>query len=175
MKNKKLNRDTHARTALFKGQLASLIAEEEIKTTAGIAKVVRSHFEKLLTKARSGSVHARRQVQAVIQDRVLVRKLVADIAPRFADVRGGYLTLTVIGRRKGDNAPVVRLALTKKAVAPAAAKSAKSKAGKSAKAEPTPVKPAQPGKVNAPLVAKPTAAAKVSAPKSAIGTKRGER
>lgn len=113
VKTKQLGRDQQARKALFKGLIASLIKEEEIQTTSAKAKAVRSMFEKLVTKARVGSLHARRQIQSFIQDKSLVKKLVDDIAPRFKNVPGGYTKLTIVGNRKGDNAPMVKLSFPK--------------------------------------------------------------
>ncbi len=120
----KLNRDSQARLALMKNLIYSLIEHEAIVTTKIKAKAVTPIFEKLITRARIDSVQNRRMVQAYIQENILVKKLFEIIAPKYKEVNGGYTKLTLIGNRRGDNAPLVRLALTKKSVAsPAKTKS----------------------------------------------------
>lgn len=113
VKTRQLNRDSQARKALFSGLIKSLVEHEEIKTTSAKAKAVQGQFEKLLTKARLNTVPARRQVQSVLQDPQLVKKLVNQLAPLFASTKGGYTKLTVVGNRRGDNAKMVKLSLTK--------------------------------------------------------------
>jgi large subunit ribosomal protein L17 len=110
----RLNRDTTARKALFKGLMIALVEREEIETTKAKASAVRRIFEKLITTAKEGTINARRQVQTVLQDSKLVKKLVDEIAPRYADVKGGYTKLVMVGARRGDGAFMVRLGLTKK-------------------------------------------------------------
>lgn len=110
----RLNRDTTARKALFKGLMIALVEREEIETTKAKASAVRRIFEKLITTAKEGTINARRQVQTVLQDSKLVKKLVDEIAPRYADVKGGYTKLIMVGARRGDGAFMVRLGLTKK-------------------------------------------------------------
>lgn len=109
----KLNRDTSARRALFTHLMVSLIEGEKIETTKAKAFAVQPLFEKLLTKARKGTVQARREIHAVLGIDSAVKKLVDDLALRYKGVAGGYTRLTPIGARRGDNAPIVRLALTK--------------------------------------------------------------
>jgi large subunit ribosomal protein L17 len=109
----RLNRDTSARKALFNGLMASLVQHEKIETTKTKAMAVRSLFEKLITQAKSGTVAARRGVQAILQNKKLVAKLVDDIAPRYKDVKGGYTKLIPVKARKGDGATISRLSLTK--------------------------------------------------------------
>lgn len=148
MRRAHLNRDHNARQALFKGLVSSLIERESIETTAAKSKVVQSIFEKLLTKARAGSLHARREVQSFVQQSNLVKKLVDEIAPRYKDIKGGYTVQKPVGTRKGDRAPIVRLSLTKKVNTGNTAKA--QKADKTAKVQerskgvkPTPVPAAQ--------------------------------
>jgi len=118
----KLNRDSAERLALMKSLVASLIAREEIVTTNAKAKAVTPIFEKLLTHAKTDTIAARRLVQAYVQNASLVKRLFAEIAPRYKDVRGGYTKMITVGSRRGDNAPIVRLGLTKKAAKVAKAK-----------------------------------------------------
>lgn len=124
----KLSRDSQARLALMKNLVYALIQHEAIVTTKIKAKAVTPIFEKLITRARVDSVQNRRMVQAYIQENDLVKKLFNVIAPLYKEVKGGYTKLTLIGNRRGDNAPLVRLSLTKKSVVtPAVATTTKEK------------------------------------------------
>ncbi len=120
----RLNRDTTARKALFKSLVQALILRESIQTTQAKAMAVRPIFEKLLTKAKSGTLSEIRQIQSVLQNANLLKKLVHDIAPRYKEVKGGYTKITAIGTRTGDNAKMVSFALTKKTIKAAPAASA---------------------------------------------------
>lgn len=120
----KLNRDSQARLALMKNLVYAMIQHEAIVTTKIKAKAVTPIFEKLVTRAKVDTVQNRRMVQAYIQENTLVQKLFATIAPLYKEVRGGYTKLTLIGNRRGDNAPLVRLSLTKKSVVAPKANSA---------------------------------------------------
>jgi large subunit ribosomal protein L17 len=110
----KLNRDSEARLALMKNLVYAMIQHEAIVTTKIKAKAVTPIFEKLITRAKVDSVQNRRMVQGYIQENKLVKKLFTIIAPLYKEVRGGYTKLTLIGNRRGDNAMLVRLSLTKK-------------------------------------------------------------
>lgn len=116
IKTKRFNRDSQHRKALFQNLVNSMIEHEEISTTSAKARAVRGIFEKLITKGRLGTVHATRQIHDFVQDRTLVHKLVHKISPRYMGVKGGYTKLTMIGNRRGDNALMVRLSLTKKKI-----------------------------------------------------------
>jgi len=113
----KLNRDSEARLSLMKNLVYALIQHETIVTTKIKAKAVTPIFEKMITRAKVDSIQNRRMVQAYIQENDLVKKLFTVIAPLYKEVKGGYTKLTLIGNRRGDNAPLVRLSLTKKSVA----------------------------------------------------------
>ena len=112
----KLNRDSSARLALMKNLVYALIKNESVLTTKTKAKAVTPIFEKLITRAKVDSVQNRRLVQAYIQENDLVKKLFTVIAPPYKDVKGGYTKLTLIGNRRGDNASMAKLVLTKKSV-----------------------------------------------------------
>ena len=90
---------------------SSLFEHERITTTEAKAKLLRPYAEKLITKARQGSVHDRRQVLGLIQDRNIVHKLFSDIGPRFSERNGGYTRILKIGPRNGDNAPMALIEL----------------------------------------------------------------
>lgn len=89
----------------------SLFEHERIKTTEAKAKMLRPFAERLITKAKKGDVHHRRQVLSVIEDRSIVHKLFDDIGPRFADRNGGYTRIMKLGPRNGDGAPMALIEL----------------------------------------------------------------
>lgn len=89
--------------------VASLIAAEAIVTTEAKAKAMRPVAEKLISKARSNSVHNQRQVVAFLRDKDMTFKLFDEIAPRYVDRPGGYLRILKLGPRPGDNAPMARV------------------------------------------------------------------
>jgi large subunit ribosomal protein L17 len=131
----KLNRDTSARRALFTHLMVALIDRESIETTKAKAMAIRPMFEKMLTKARKGSVQARREIHSVLGIDTAVKKLVDDLALRYKGVAGGYTRITPVGARRGDNAPIVRIALTKMTTAkPAVKEAGEKKAAKATKA-----------------------------------------
>ncbi len=109
---KQLNRDTGQRQALLKGLAGALIRSEAIETTEAKAKAAQGLIEKLINKAKTASLTNIRQIESVIADKALVQKLVQEIAPRYKNRSGGYLKLTKLGTRTGDNAPIVRMELT---------------------------------------------------------------
>jgi ribosomal protein L17 len=109
MVNRKLGRTSAHRNALFRNQLASLIDRERIITTLPKAKELRPQIERLITLARTDSVHNRRQAARVIADEDLVQKLFATLAPRFADRPGGYTRIIKLGPRRGDAAEMAIL------------------------------------------------------------------
>ena len=96
----------------------SLFEHERIKTTEAKAKMLRPFAERLITKAKDGSIHQRRQVLSLIQDRALVHKLFDDIGPRFADRNGGYTRILKLGPRNGDGAPMALIELVEDGATP---------------------------------------------------------
>lgn len=90
---------------------SSLFEHERIQTTEAKAKMLRPFAEHLITKAKNGSIHKRRQVLSVIEDRELVHKLFDDIGPRFADRNGGYTRILKLGPRNGDGAAMALIEL----------------------------------------------------------------
>ena len=99
----------------------SLFEHGRITTTEAKARVLRPVAEKLITKAKKGDLHNRRQVLATIRDKGVVHSLFEEIAPRFAERPGGYTRITKIGPRKGDNAPMAVIELVTEDYAPKAA------------------------------------------------------
>jgi large subunit ribosomal protein L17 len=89
----------------------SLFEHGRITTTEAKARVLRPFAEKLITKAKKGDLHNRRQVLSTIRDKGVVHSLFEEIAPRYAERPGGYTRITKIGPRKGDNAPMAVIEL----------------------------------------------------------------
>jgi large subunit ribosomal protein L17 len=89
----------------------SLFEHGRITTTEAKAKRLRPLAEKLVTFAKRGDLHARRQVMTTIRDKDVVHTLFAEIGPRFANRPGGYTRITKVGPRKGDNAPMAVIEL----------------------------------------------------------------
>ena len=109
VRGRKLGRTTAHRRAMFRNQLASLVESGRIVTTLARAKELRSLAEKVVTKGRQDTVHARRQVRKWLPNRDHVQKLCDDIAPRFVDRPGGYLRIIKLGPRHGDGAETAAL------------------------------------------------------------------
>ena len=116
-----------AHQRLIIANLATALFEHgRITTTEAKARVLRPHAEKLITKAKKGDLHNRREVLKTLRDKSVVHTLFTEIAPTFAERPGGYTRITKIGPRKGDNAPMAVIELVTEAYAPKAASSKKS-------------------------------------------------
>ncbi len=102
----------------------SLFEHNRITTTEAKAKRLRPLAEKLITFAKRGDLHARRQVTTVIRDKEVVHKLFAEIGPQFAERPGGYTRIIKVGPRKGDNAPMALIELVEARTAAQEAESA---------------------------------------------------
>ncbi len=101
---RKLGRTSAHRTAMFANMSASLIKHEQIVTTLPKAKELRPFVEKLVTLAKKGDLHARRQAISQVRDIAQVGKLFATIGPRYSTRAGGYIRVLKAGFRHGDNA-----------------------------------------------------------------------
>lgn len=88
-----------------------LFWEERVTTTITKAKMLRPYAEKMITKARTGSLHARRQILAKIENTEVVTHLFDEIAPRYAERPGGYLRIVRVGPRRGDGAEMAIIEL----------------------------------------------------------------
>ena len=104
--HRKLGRTTSHRTAMFANMAASLIKHEQITTTLPKAKELRPFVEKLVTLAKKGDLHARRQAISQVRDVPQVGKLFETLGPRYAERNGGYIRIMKAGFRHGDNAPM---------------------------------------------------------------------
>ena len=108
---RKLGRPTSQRMALLRNQSTDLLRYEKIKTTEAKAKELRGEVEHLITLAKAGTLHARRQAYAYVYDKKVVDKLFHELAPRFQERAGGYTRITHLGVRRGDAAPIVQIEL----------------------------------------------------------------
>jgi large subunit ribosomal protein L17 len=115
-----------AHQRLILANLATQLFEHgRITTTESRARALRPHAEKLITKAKKGDLHNRREVLKTIRDKSVVHTLFTEIGPTFAERPGGYTRITKIGPRKGDNAPMAVIELVTEAYAPSAPKATK--------------------------------------------------
>jgi large subunit ribosomal protein L17 len=108
---RQLRRTSEQRLALLRNLATSLIEEEAILTTEAKAKELRPFVEKLITKAKSGTLHARRMAMVHIHKRAAADKLFQELGPRFASRKGGYTRILKTGHRKGDGAELARIEL----------------------------------------------------------------
>ena len=108
---KKLGRNSAHRRSLLRNLVTDLLREGRITTTLDRAKEAGREAEKMITLAKRGDLHARRQVLAYIFDEDVVTKLFDEIAPEYAERNGGYTRVLKLGPRQGDNAEVVYLEL----------------------------------------------------------------
>ena len=101
---RQLSRNSSHRWALIRNLITSLLRVEKIQTTDAKAKELRRWADRVITLGKEGSLHARRQVLGIVQDKAVVRKLFDTIAPRFKSRAGGYTRIIKIGWRRGDAA-----------------------------------------------------------------------
>ena len=100
----KLGRTASHRKAMLSNMMTSLFANERITTTQIRAKALRRTAEKVITFAKKGDLHARRQVLRVIADKQIVSKLFDELGPRYKSRNGGYTRVVNLGPRRGDGA-----------------------------------------------------------------------
>ena len=105
-RGRKLSRKTAHRKALMANLASALITHKKIKTTDAKAKELRMYVEPLVTFAKRGDLHARRQVLKKIRQKNIVRELFDNVGPSFSDRNGGYTRITKLGFRDNDCAPV---------------------------------------------------------------------
>ena len=111
-KRNKLSRDAAHRRSLVRTMSKQLIEHERIRTTQPKAKALKPEFEKLITLAKRGDLHARRQALSRLnQDKFIVHKLFEEIAPRYSSRNGGYTRIVKLGPRRSDSAEMVFLEL----------------------------------------------------------------
>jgi large subunit ribosomal protein L17 len=108
---KKLGRNSSQRKALLRSLVTSFVEKERIRTTLAKAKATRPIAEKMITLAKTNSLHTRRQALQYIYKKDAVKKLFEDIGPRFAERPGGYTRIIKLGPRAGDGAEMAVLEL----------------------------------------------------------------
>jgi large subunit ribosomal protein L17 len=101
---RQLSRNSSHRWALMRNLITALLREEKIRTTDPKAKELRRWVDRVITLGKQGTLHARRQVLGIVQDKSVVRKLFDTIGPRFKDRPGGYTRIIKLGLRRGDAA-----------------------------------------------------------------------
>jgi large subunit ribosomal protein L17 len=110
-KGPRLGKSPANQALILSNLTTSLIQEGKIETTLAKAKAVRPLAEKMITKARGGSLHNRRTVLRTIKDNAVVTKLFDEVAPRYVDRPGGYTRIVKIGPRRGDGAEMAIIEL----------------------------------------------------------------
>jgi len=101
-----LGRNTSHRRAMLRNMVTSLFKHEQIETTDAKAKVIRPIAEKMITLAKRGDLHARRQALSYMQDKEVTHRLFDQLRDRFSSREGGYLRIVKKGFRKGDGASI---------------------------------------------------------------------
>ena len=108
---RKLNRTSSHRRAMFRNMATSLLKHEQIETTVPKAKELRGVVERMITLGKRGDLHARRQALSYLVDDAVVRKLFDTLGPRYAERPGGYTRVLKAGFRYGDAAPMAIIEL----------------------------------------------------------------
>lgn len=141
-KGPRLGGSSSHQKALLANLATSLFTHGRIKTTEAKARALRPYAEKLITHAKKGTLHNRREVLKKIRDKDVVHSLFAEIAPHFADRNGGYTRIIKVEARQGDNAPMAVIELVREKTVTSEAEKAR-KAPKAAKSEKAAEKPAE--------------------------------
>ena len=129
-KGPRLGGSSSHQKALLANLATSLFEHGRIKTTEPKARALRPYAEKLITHAKKGTLHNRREVMKKIRDKDVVHTLFAEIGPHFADRNGGYTRIIKVEARKGDNAPMAVIELVReKTVTNEADRARRSRAG----------------------------------------------
>jgi len=130
---RQLSRNSSHRWALMRNLVTALLREEKIRTTDPKAKELRRWADRVITLGKAGSLHARRQVLGIVQDKAVVRKLFDTIAPRFKSRPGGYTRIIKVGWRHGDAAQMSLIELVEGTDETAAEKSGGAKKSRRAR------------------------------------------
>jgi large subunit ribosomal protein L17 len=116
---RKLQLEAGPRRALIRGQVTSLVLHEAITTTVAKAKEVAPHFERLVTYAKKNTLASARQLRTELLTENATQKMLLELVPAFEGRQGGYTRIIKLENRRGDNAPMARLALVLNDVKPA--------------------------------------------------------
>ena len=111
IKNKKLNRTSTHRKAMFMNLSNALIKHEQITTTLPKAKELKRFVEKIITLGKNGDLTSRRKAISILQDQEMVKKVFDTISERYKERNGGYTRVIKLGNRFGDNAPMAVIEL----------------------------------------------------------------
>ncbi len=111
IKNKKLNRTSSHRKAMFMNLSNALIKHEQITTTLPKAKELKRFIEKIITLGKNGDLLSRRKAMSILQDKKMTKKTFENLAERYKDRNGGYTRIIKLGNRFGDNAPTAVIEL----------------------------------------------------------------
>lgn len=111
VRGRQLSRTASHRRAMLNNMVTEFFRHDRVVTTEAKAKELRPFAEKLITLARRGDLHARRQVERRIRDRAVTGRLFGEIGPRFASRPGGYTRIVKLGHRSGDGAEMARIEL----------------------------------------------------------------
>jgi large subunit ribosomal protein L17 len=103
---RKLGRNASHRKAMFRNMVTSLFKHEHLETTDAKAKEVKPIAEKMISLAKRGDLHARRQALAYIKDKSVIHRLFDELKDRYTDRQGGYIRIIKKGNRRGDGAPI---------------------------------------------------------------------
>ena len=133
-KGARLGGSSSHQAAILANLATSLFEHGRIKTTDAKARALRPYAEKLITHAKKGALHNRREVMKKIRDKDVVHTLFAEIAPHFADREGGYTRIIKVENRKGDNAPMAVIELVREKTVVSEADRARRAAAAQAKA-----------------------------------------
>ncbi|WP_299560546.1 50S ribosomal protein L17 [uncultured Mycolicibacterium sp.] len=134
-KGRRLGGSSSHQKALLANLATSLFEHGRIKTTEPKARALRPYAEKLITHAKKGTLHNRREVMKKIRDKDVVHTLFAEIGPFYADRNGGYTRIIPVGNRKGDNAPMAVIELVREKTVTDEAERARRAAAAQAQAE----------------------------------------
>lgn len=134
-KGPRLGGSSSHQKALLANLATSLFTHGRIKTTEPKARALRPYAEKLITHAKKGTLHNRREVLKKIRDKDVVHSLFAEIAPHFADRNGGYTRIIKVEARQGDNAPMAVIELVREKTVTSEAEKARKAGAKAAKTE----------------------------------------
>jgi large subunit ribosomal protein L17 len=140
-KGPRLGGSSSHQKAILANLATSLFEHGRIKTTEPKARALRPYAEKLITHAKKGSLHNRREVMKKIRDKDVVHTLFAEIGPFFADREGGYTRIIKVEARKGDNAPMAVIELVREKTVTSEANRARRAAASAKKAAPAAAKP----------------------------------
>ncbi|MHA7665768.1 50S ribosomal protein L17 [Mycolicibacterium sp. HS_4_1] len=149
-KGARLGGSSSHQKAILANLATSLFEHGRIKTTDAKARALRPYAEKLITHAKKGALHNRREVMKKIRDKDVVHTLFAEIAPHFADRDGGYTRIIKVENRKGDNAPMAVIELVREKTVVSEADRARRAAAAQAKAAEAEA-PAEEAAVEAPV------------------------